>query len=337
MQTLSTPNILGAHISVHACVGAIFSHINIHAPAHSPNTDRFDISGSKNILIEDSNIGTGDDCIAINGGTSDINATRVACGPGHRIRGSGYARKITFEEIILVKAQNPIIIDQYYGILDAVDGAVEVTDVTYRGFRGTSADALAINLKCYPSGCSNIVFDQNNIVSSQPGKKTYAFCKNVHATVKFTIPNIDLSRHFPTLKQASQPNMYSLELCDKRKGIVTELMLKLAAHNLSIVPVERVSPDLVFDYSVAKALDREEKLNEWQRKQFLVEVSGDKSQKTCSTKFEWLNRNGADKIHINVQNTTTKSKRKERVIIFTKAKPPASLKTSFSGKMYPSD
>jgi len=30
--------------------------------------------------------------------------------------GSGYARKITFEEIILQNAKNSIIIDQYYGI-----------------------------------------------------------------------------------------------------------------------------------------------------------------------------------------------------------------------------
>lgn len=28
----------------------------------------------------------GDDCVAINGGSYDINITHVACGPGHGIR-----------------------------------------------------------------------------------------------------------------------------------------------------------------------------------------------------------------------------------------------------------
>ncbi|KAK7286930.1 hypothetical protein RJT34_22293 [Clitoria ternatea] len=141
-----------AHISVNGCENVTFSHININAPSDSPNTDGIDISASKNIFIRDSTIATGDDCIAINGGSSFINATRVACGPGHGISigslgkngaheiveeiyvqncsftnttngariktwpgGSGYARKITFEEITLVGAGNPIIIDQYYG------------------------------------------------------------------------------------------------------------------------------------------------------------------------------------------------------------------------------
>lgn len=82
----------------------------------------------------------GDDCIPINGGCSFINITGVACGPGHGIRfvkmekkkklhcfhscthnsmfylqgGSGYARKISFEQITLIASKNPIITDQHY-------------------------------------------------------------------------------------------------------------------------------------------------------------------------------------------------------------------------------
>lgn len=47
------------HVSVNNCVGATFSHITIDSPATSPNTDGFDISFSKNILVEDSNIKSG--------------------------------------------------------------------------------------------------------------------------------------------------------------------------------------------------------------------------------------------------------------------------------------
>ncbi|KAG2381046.1 polygalacturonase protein [Vigna angularis] len=138
-----------AHITINECDGAIFSHISIRSPADSPNTDGIDISSSKNIFIKDSNIASGDDCIAIIGDSSYINATGIACGPGHGISigslgrnndnveqvrvynssftkttngariktfsgGSGYAKRITFEKITLNQVYNPIIIDQHY-------------------------------------------------------------------------------------------------------------------------------------------------------------------------------------------------------------------------------
>ncbi|KAG6582328.1 putative polygalacturonase, partial [Cucurbita argyrosperma subsp. sororia] len=125
--------------------------IHITAPNESPNTDGIDISGSKNVRILDSFIGTGDDCIAINDGSSNIDIIGLTCGPGHGISigslgkngdynvvenvyvsecilqdtqngvriktwegGYGYAKNITFEKITLENVKNPIIIDQHY-------------------------------------------------------------------------------------------------------------------------------------------------------------------------------------------------------------------------------
>ncbi|XP_026390198.1 probable polygalacturonase At3g15720 [Papaver somniferum] len=139
------------HISLTDCRNVTVSGITIKAPKDSPNTDGIDISHSTNIRIEHSNIGTGDDCVAINGGCSDINITNVACGPGHgisigslgakgateeveRVRvqncnftdtlngariktwqgGSGCAKDIWFEQIKLERVHHPIVIDQYY-------------------------------------------------------------------------------------------------------------------------------------------------------------------------------------------------------------------------------
>ncbi|CAK9325049.1 unnamed protein product [Citrullus colocynthis] len=139
------------HISVNECNDVIIANIYISAPDESPNTDGIDVSKSKNVLIVDSVIATGDDCIAINNGSSNINIIGITCGPGHGISigslgkdgkynvvenvyvsncflkdtqngvriktwqgGYGYARNITFEKIILKNAKNPIIIDQYY-------------------------------------------------------------------------------------------------------------------------------------------------------------------------------------------------------------------------------
>ncbi|XP_014515462.2 probable polygalacturonase At3g15720 [Vigna radiata var. radiata] len=120
------------------------------------------------------------------------NGARIKTWPG----GSGYARKIMFEEIILQDAKNSIIIDQHYGfktLSEVGDDAVRVSEVTYRGFNGTSASEKAINLNCSPSGCFNITLDQIYIVSSKSSnsKDAYAFCKNiVNGTIGSTVPKV---------------------------------------------------------------------------------------------------------------------------------------------------
>ncbi|KAK4349116.1 hypothetical protein RND71_031871 [Anisodus tanguticus] len=128
-----------------------FSNIHISAPKYSRNTDGVDIFFSSQLRIQDSIIQTGDDCIAVNTGCSDIHITGISCGPGHGISigslgpnntfanvedvyvtncylegtengvrikswqgGSGYARSIHFENINLKNVENPIIIDQNY-------------------------------------------------------------------------------------------------------------------------------------------------------------------------------------------------------------------------------
>ncbi|KAI9074738.1 hypothetical protein K1719_043270 [Acacia pycnantha] len=140
-----------SHITVGSCKGGKITNIRLVAPGDSPNTDGIDISGSTNIKVLDSFIGTGDDCIAISGGSSIVNISGITCGPGHGISigslgtggsvdivedvtvrnctitetltgvriktwqgGDGYARKIRFEGIRFVRTNNPIIIDQFY-------------------------------------------------------------------------------------------------------------------------------------------------------------------------------------------------------------------------------
>ncbi|KAK2397988.1 putative polygalacturonase [Trifolium repens] len=216
------------HISVNKCIGATFSNISIDSPPTSPNTDGFDISFSSNILVEDSNIKSGDDCIAINGGSSLINATGITCGPGHGISvgslgkarpddqvsdiyvrnctfigtsnggrikttpgGSGYAKNITFEKIILVDVKNPIIIDQHYLKALELDTDVSISDITYRGFEGTCEGNVAINLDCSSSTpCQNIILDEINIDSNQQGKNVTAICHNAHGTATNTNPSV---------------------------------------------------------------------------------------------------------------------------------------------------
>uniref|UniRef100_A0A1S3YIN3 Probable polygalacturonase At3g15720 n=1 Tax=Nicotiana tabacum TaxID=4097 RepID=A0A1S3YIN3_TOBAC len=140
------------HISINFSTGVNISNITITAPEDSPNTDGIDLSMSTTqVQIMNSTIQTGDDCISINTGCSDINITGISCGPGHGISvgslgvnetfvtveninvtnctlqgtqngvriktwqgGMGYARFINFENINLTNVRHPIIIDQFY-------------------------------------------------------------------------------------------------------------------------------------------------------------------------------------------------------------------------------
>ncbi|CAJ1948718.1 unnamed protein product [Sphenostylis stenocarpa] len=222
---LSIVNSPKAHMHIHSCVGATFSSISIQSPADTHNTDGMDVYASKNIWIRDSTIACGDDCIAISGGSSYVNVSGIACGPGHGISigslgrgngntveevhvqncnftntkngariktfsdGSGYARGITFEEITLNQVRNPIIIDQFYHNSNSRNGGVEVSGITYRGFQGTCVNGAAITLDCGPQGCTNIMLDGNAIVSTEPGKPATCSCNNAHGTASSTVPD----------------------------------------------------------------------------------------------------------------------------------------------------
>lgn len=214
------------HISLNACHGSRISKLHIIAPNESPNTDGIDIAESSNIIVENSKIETGDDCIAINHGSTSIYMNGIFCGPGHGISvgslgrngvhesveniyvrnctfngttngariktwigGNGYARKVTFEDIILIEADNPVIIDQEYNPYDSVY-AVKVSDVTFRNIRGTSIAKHPIQLHCDEAiTCTNIILEGINITSSI-GEEVHASCKNVNGVCTSCIPYV---------------------------------------------------------------------------------------------------------------------------------------------------
>ncbi|KAF8035861.1 hypothetical protein BT93_C1781 [Corymbia citriodora subsp. variegata] len=221
LQHINSPK---NHISIQHCNGSTISNLNITAPETSPNTDGIDISNTNQLNIHDLNIQTGDDCIAINAGSSYINITSVSCGPGHGISigslganganetveevqvrnctfngttngariktwqgGSGYAKSITFDQITLNAVKNPIIIDQFY---TNAESSVVVSGVTYTGFRGTSSSDEAITLSCCSVGCSDIILDNVQITSSTPGKTVTASCQNAHGSSNSTTPPV---------------------------------------------------------------------------------------------------------------------------------------------------
>ncbi|XP_022973590.1 polygalacturonase-like [Cucurbita maxima] len=140
------------NIVVHGCQNVNIQGVKVSDPGDSPNTDGIHVQESSDVTILSSNIGTGDDCISIGPGTTNLWIESVTCGPGHGISigslgksadepgvknvtvtsstftettngvrikswgrpSSGFATDIHFKHITLENVKNPIIIDQNY-------------------------------------------------------------------------------------------------------------------------------------------------------------------------------------------------------------------------------
>ncbi|XXG58570.1 hypothetical protein AAC387_Pa04g0851 [Persea americana] len=122
-------------------------------PGDSPNTDGMHVERCSDVTIEGAQIGTGDDCISLGQGLTNVQISKVTCGPGHgisvgslgkypdekdltglivsdstisdtlngiRIKSWGNSpsassvSNVTFENINFKNVNNPIIIDQEY-------------------------------------------------------------------------------------------------------------------------------------------------------------------------------------------------------------------------------
>ncbi|XP_060206488.1 polygalacturonase-like [Lycium barbarum] len=179
------------HVNIESSESARVSNITIDAPAKSPNTDGIHVSDSRDVSINNCRIGTGDDCISIVDGCSNLKISNIICGPGHGISigslgkhgsndnvenivvsdvvfikstngariktwqgGQGQARNIIFERILSQDSYNPIIIDQFYCDHEQCtehDSAVKVSDIIFRQIVGTSKGEYAVKLDCSAS------------------------------------------------------------------------------------------------------------------------------------------------------------------------------------------
>ena len=74
------------HIVVNGCQNVKMQGVKVIAPGNSPNTDGIHVQLSSSVTILNSKIGSGDDCISIGPGTTNLWIENVACGPGHGIR-----------------------------------------------------------------------------------------------------------------------------------------------------------------------------------------------------------------------------------------------------------
>ncbi|KAF8108799.1 hypothetical protein N665_0104s0114 [Sinapis alba] len=141
------------HFNLYSVENFNISGVTITAPGDSPNTDGIKIGRSKDMNIFNVTIGTGDDCIAILDGTTNLDISNIRCGPGHGISVGSLGRnkdeknvkgltvrnsvfngttnglriktwaksvsqtlvsKFLYENIQMINVGNPIVIDQQY-------------------------------------------------------------------------------------------------------------------------------------------------------------------------------------------------------------------------------
>ncbi|URD84394.1 hypothetical protein MUK42_02293 [Musa troglodytarum] len=165
------------HFRFDNCRNVTVDAISINSPALSPNTDGIHVENSVDVGIYNSVISSGDDCVSIGAGSTNIHVRNLTCGPSHGISigslgkqntracvtnvtvkdsvikhsdngvriktwqgGSGSVSWVSFENIRMDTVRNPIIINQYYCLTKVCKNqtsAVYVSDVSYAGIKGS--------------------------------------------------------------------------------------------------------------------------------------------------------------------------------------------------------
>lgn len=104
------------HLNFFAVQYFDITRVSIRAPGDSPNTDGIKIGSSSHMKIHNVDIGTGDDCIAILSGTTNLDIYNVNCGPGHgisvgslgRFKGEKSVQKLTVRDSIFNGTSNGV-------------------------------------------------------------------------------------------------------------------------------------------------------------------------------------------------------------------------------------
>ncbi|KAL8161616.1 hypothetical protein V2J09_013105 [Rumex salicifolius] len=165
------------HLKFDNSRGVIVDNITISSPENSLNTDGIHLQNTRDVEIQHSSIATGDDCVSIQTGCSNVHIHNLNCGPGHGISlgglgkdkslacvsdimvedifmqntlygariktwqgGIGLVKNVTFSNIQMSNVRVPVMIDQFYcdkGHCKNQTGGVAISDVKFNQITGT--------------------------------------------------------------------------------------------------------------------------------------------------------------------------------------------------------
>ncbi|XP_021763032.1 exopolygalacturonase-like [Chenopodium quinoa] len=162
---------------------------NFEATTVKPNThsNAIYISGSSLVAVSNSRIKSGDDCITVSGGSSDISITGVTCVAGQGIsvgaqldgfhpdynvkkvtvksctfKGTQFGARINprptdkpgevsniiFEDLTMDQTLNPIVIKQDYPPIPDKPNYAKITNVHFKNIRGTTTSNTPLSFAC---------------------------------------------------------------------------------------------------------------------------------------------------------------------------------------------
>nr|AAX95165.1 endopolygalacturonase [Oryza sativa Japonica Group] len=208
VRGLTSRDSAGIHITVQASAGVAIVDTVVSAPGRSPNTDGIHIKQSTGVTVRNAVIGTGDDCVSMVEGSSDVLIEAVTCGPGHGISIGSLGdtpeqvavRNITVKGAALAGTTNGLRIKtwakanagavagvSFSGVVMRNGSGIEISGVSYTDIEGTSATATAVRFDCSPSRpCAGIAMRdvrlryQPPAAAAEEEQPAASFCRNAH-------------------------------------------------------------------------------------------------------------------------------------------------------------
>ncbi|CAL5414222.1 unnamed protein product [Camellia sinensis] len=191
------------HIVINGCDNVKLQGVKVPASGNSSNTDGIHVQLSSGVTILNSKISTGDDCVSIGAGNTNLWIENVACGPGHGISigstengvrtktwgrpSNGFVRGVLFQHamwclgagVFLVVGLSPTRSAPTTKV--ALISGVKISDITYSDIHGTSATEVAVKFLCSKAhSCSGIRLEDVKLTyKNQPAK---ASCANARGT-----------------------------------------------------------------------------------------------------------------------------------------------------------
>ncbi|KAM7479979.1 hypothetical protein LguiA_028192 [Lonicera macranthoides] len=171
------------------------SNITIDAPGNSPNTDGIHISGCTDVSVDHCNIATGDDCISIVSGSSNIKISKIICGPGHGISIGSLGKHGANDKVEHVHVRDSVFRGSSNGarIKTWQESAVKVSNVTFREIVGAPRKEAGIIINCSATmACTDIVLDNIDLRLKEGTQASYQI-NNAYGRIQGqVIPHIPL-------------------------------------------------------------------------------------------------------------------------------------------------
>ncbi|XP_050947162.1 probable polygalacturonase At1g80170 isoform X1 [Cucumis melo] len=116
VKGLTIQNSQQMHFTIARSETVRITEVRVSAPGDSPNTDGIHITQSTNVVVQNSKISTGDDCISIVNASSGIKMKGISCGPGHGIsigslgkdNSTGIVTKVVLDTAFLRETTNGV-------------------------------------------------------------------------------------------------------------------------------------------------------------------------------------------------------------------------------------